>query len=65
MELVKLQAVSMKLSGGLEAAAQEKTVEFKAAAGYEGDCLKAIKFVHVDFDNDAPKNISVKKIELS
>lgn len=54
-----------EIKGGLEAASEEKTVEFKAAAGYSGDCLKAIKFVHVDFDSTASKNISIKKIELS
>lgn len=54
-----------EVTGGLEAAAEEKTVEFKVAAGYVGDCLKAIKFVHVDFDNNAAKNISIKSIELS
>ena len=53
-----------EVTGGLQAAAQEKTAEFKVAAGFKNDCLKAIKFVHVD-TNKAPKNLSIKKIELS
>lgn len=53
-----------EVTGGLQAAAQEKTAEFKVAAGFKNDCLKAIKFVHVD-SNNAPKNLSIKKIELS
>lgn len=53
-----------EVTGGLQAAAQEKTAEFKVAAGFKNDCLKAIKFVHVD-TNSAPKNLSIKKIELS
>ncbi len=53
-----------EVTGGLEAAAQEKTAEFKVASGYKDDCLKAIKFVHVD-TNTASKNISIKSIELS
>ena len=53
-----------EVAGGLEAAAQEKTAEFKVASGYKDDCLKAIKFVHVD-TNTASKNISIKSIELS
>ena len=38
---------------------------FKADAGYEGDCLKAIKFVHVDFDNAAAKELNLISIQFS
>lgn len=53
-----------EIENGLAAASKETTAEFEAASDYAGGCLKAIKIVHVDFDNSAAKNISIKSVEF-
>ena len=48
----------------LKKAETETTLKIEAGENYQGNCIKAIKIAHIDFDNAAPKTIKIKSIKF-
>ena len=48
----------------LKKAETETTLKIEAGENYQGNCIKAIKIAHIDFNNAAPKTIKIKSIKF-
>lgn len=48
----------------LPAAETENTVTYTAGSDFKGNCLTAIKLVHVDFNNSADKHLKIKSLKF-